>query len=97
MSATKRDLVARVAAATGSTWRETDAIIERFMVELAQALADEGRVELRDFGVFRTVDLPARTARNPKTGDPVQVPARTHVRFKAGKDMRERLNPTEPD
>ena len=93
---TKRDLVDRVAAATDSTKRQTDAIIERFLVELAATLAAEGRLELRDFGVFRTVDLPARTARNPQTGDPVEVPAATHVRFKAGKAMRERLNPNRP-
>lgn len=93
MGTTKRDLVDRIAEATGTTKVRTDAIVEMFLEELVETLATEGRVELRDFGVLRTVDLPARTARNPKTGDPVDVPARTHVRFKAGKAMRARLNP----
>jgi integration host factor subunit beta len=92
MGTTKRDLVDRIAEATGTTKVRTDAIIDLFLVELVEVLAAEGRVELRDFGVLRTVDLAARTARNPRTGDPVEVPARTHVRFKAGKATRARLN-----
>ncbi|MGT2482149.1 nitronate monooxygenase (plasmid) [Methylobacterium oryzae CBMB20] len=59
---------------------------------IATALADEDRVELRDFGTFCVRDREGRRARNPRTGREVVVPARTHVHFKPGKAMRARLN-----
>ena len=71
---------------------DIDQVVDRFLEELIDALVREGRIELRDFGVFRTVELSARVGRNPATGEPVNIPASTHVRFRAGKLMREKLN-----
>ncbi len=90
---TQRDFVNRIAAATGVPKVRVDQVLDLFLDELAEALARDHRVFLRNFGVFRTVDLPARTGRNPRTGEPVSIPASRHVRFRAGKRMRDKLNP----
>ncbi len=90
---TKRDFVNRIAGATGVPKTRVDQVLDLFLDEITDTLARDHRVLLRNFGVFRTVELSARTGRNPRTGDPVAIPASTHVRFRAGKRMREKLNP----
>ncbi len=90
---TKRSFVNAIAVATGYPKTHIDDIIGHFLDELIVALDKDGRVELRNFGVFRTVDLPARVGRNPSTGAPAQIAASRHTRFRAGKRMRETLNP----
>ena len=90
---TKRGFVNRIAVHTGYPKVHIDNVIDHFLEQLIDALEEDGRVELRNFGVFRTVDLPARVGRNPSTGEPVSIPASRHARFRAGKRMRETLNP----
>ncbi|MFN7709763.1 MAG: integration host factor subunit beta [Holosporales bacterium] len=60
--------------------------------EITSALARGNRVELRGFGIFTTRQRKARTARNPRTGSSVSVEAKSVPFFKAGKQLRERLN-----
>jgi len=86
---TKREFVNRVSVATGLPKVRLARAVDVLFAEIIDALVTDGRVEFRNFGVFRSVDLPARTGRNPRTG----TPASRHVRFKAGKRMRDRLNP----
>ncbi|ANU06839.1 integration host factor subunit beta [Paraurantiacibacter namhicola] len=71
---------------------EVEGVVDVFFDEIAQRLAEGGRVELRGFGAFSTRARDARTGRNPRTGEAVEVPAKRVPYFKAGKDMRERLN-----
>ena len=66
---------------------EIEQVVDIFFDEIAQRLAEGGRVELRGFGAFSTRDREARSGRNPRTGETVDVPY-----FKAGKEIRERLN-----
>jgi len=54
-------------------------------------LIEQGRIELRNFGVFEVKQRKARKARNPRTGDPVEVPPKCVVTFKPGKEMEERV------
>ncbi len=89
---TQRDFVDRIAAVTGLPEPSVDQVLDLFLEEVTGALARDRRVFIRHFGTFRTVDLPARTGRNPRTGEPVAIPASTHVRFRAGKRMRDKLN-----
>jgi len=89
---TQRDFVNRIAAATGVPKAHVDQVLDLFLEEVGDALVHDHRVFIRHFGTFRTVDLQARTGRNPRTGAPVAIPARTHVRFRAGKRMRDKLN-----
>ncbi|KHL24818.1 integration host factor subunit beta [Croceibacterium mercuriale] len=71
---------------------EVEQIVDIFFEEIAARLAEGGRVELRGFGTFTTRARDARTGRNPRTGDAVDVPAKRVPYFKPGKEMRERLN-----
>lgn len=71
---------------------EIEQVVDVFFDEIAQRLAEGGRVELRGFGAFSTREREARTGRNPRTGETVEVPAKRVPYFKAGKEIRERLN-----
>lgn len=72
---------------------EVEQVVDIFFDEIAQRLAEGGRVELRGFGAFSTRERDARIGRNPRTGEAVEVPAKRVPYFKAGKEIRERLNP----
>jgi len=72
--------------------QEIEQVVDIFFEEIAQRLAEGGRVELRGFGAFSTREREARTGRNPRTGEAVDVPAKRVPYFKPGKDIRRRLN-----
>jgi integration host factor subunit beta len=69
---------------------QAQAIVQRVFDGIMETLAQEGRIELRNFGVFE-VKRRARQARNPRTGAKVSVPARVVVSFKPGLEMQERV------
>ena len=71
---------------------EVEQVVDIFFEEIATRLTEGGRVELRGFGTFSTREREARTGRNPRTGEAVDVPAKRVPYFKPGKEMRERLN-----
>lgn len=71
---------------------EVEQVVDIFFDEIGQRLSEGGRVELRGFGAFSTRERQARTGRNPRTGEPVDVPAKRVPYFKAGKEIRQRLN-----
>jgi integration host factor subunit beta len=76
----------------GLALRDVEAIVATFFDEISQRLAADGRVELRGFGAFSTRARDARTGRNPRTGETVDVQAKRVPYFKPGKEMRARLN-----
>jgi integration host factor subunit beta len=59
---------------------------------IIETLLDEGRIELRNFGVFEVRRRPVRKARNPRTGESVSVPPKNVVTFKPGLEMEPRVN-----
>ena len=71
---------------------EVEQVVTIFFDEIGKRLAEGGRVELRGFGAFSTRARDSRIGRNPRTGEPVDVPAKRVPYFKPGKEMRERLN-----
>ncbi len=71
---------------------EVEKIVDIFFGQIIQKLADGGRVEIRGFGAFSTRDRDPRNGRNPRTGELVNVPAKKVTYFKAGKEVREKLN-----
>ena len=71
---------------------EIEQVVDVFFDEITQRLAEGGRVELRGFGAFSTREREARVGRNPRTGDAVNVPAKRVPYFKAGKEIKKRLN-----
>ena len=71
---------------------EIEAITDTFFETIVNQLAQGGRVELRGFGSFSTRARDVRNGRNQRTGDTVTVPAKRVAYFKAGREIRERLN-----
>jgi integration host factor subunit beta len=72
--------------------REVENVVSAVFDSITDQLAQGGRVELRGFGAFSTRQRDARTGRNPRTGEAVEVDAKRVPYFKPGKEMRERLN-----
>ncbi|PCH57098.1 MAG: integration host factor subunit beta [Legionellales bacterium] len=69
-----------------------NAIVKQIISETALALQQGDRVELRGFGIFTPKNYPAGSARNPKTGVTVAIPARRSAHFKMSKELQEKLN-----
>ena len=89
----KSELVQKIADANPHLYqRDVENIVAAILDSIGDALADGDRVELRGFGAFSTKSREARMGRNPRTGEQVQVEAKTVPFFKTGKDLRERLN-----
>ena len=90
---TKSELIARLAEANPHLYqRDVERIVTTIFDEITNALADGDRVELRGFGAFSVKERGARTGRNPRTGDSVEVDAKYIPYFKTGKQLREMLN-----
>ncbi len=85
---TKADIVDRVAAGTGLTKLETEAIIEGFFNTVIEALKSGNGIEIRGFGSYKVKKKNARNARNPKTGEKVFVPEHYVPVFKFSKDFK---------
>jgi integration host factor subunit beta len=66
--------------------------VKNILYSITSTLANGGRVEIRDFGVFTTKQQPQRSSRNPKTGEIVTVPAKRKLHFKPGKELRVKVN-----
>ena len=88
---TKRDMAKAIAAEMGLTQGQARAILQRVLTGITEALLHEGRLELRNFGVFAVKQRRPRRARNPRTGQAVAVPAKLVVTFKPGREMEERV------
>ena len=88
---TKKEIVKTISEEIGLTQLKTKEIVQKTFDAIIEALVTEGRIELRNFGVFEVKPRAARKARNPRTGDKVLVPAKYVVTFKPGKEMEERV------
>ena len=89
MTLTKRDLVIRISEETGWIQSQVFDVVQKTLDHIAEALAKGDKVELRNFGVFEVKVRKARVGRNPnKPETDVPIPARSMVKFKAGKEMR---------
>ncbi|NNF57460.1 MAG: integration host factor subunit beta [Rhodothermaceae bacterium] len=89
---TKAQIVDRIAAATGLTKMETEAVVEGFMVTVIDAVKDGDLVELRGFGTYRARERAPRMARNPQTDEPVEVPRHYVPVFKPAAEFRRVVN-----
>jgi integration host factor subunit beta len=89
---TRSDLIAALASRFPNLMtKDADISVKEIIDAVTQALANGDRVEIRGFGSFALNYRPPRTGRNPKTGEKVQVPEKHVPHFKAGKEMRDRV------
>ena len=92
---TKKEIVKTISEEIGLTQLKTKEIVQKTFDAIVETLVEEGRIELRNFGVFEVKKRAARKARNPRTGGQVEVPAKFVVTFKPGKEMEERVRELE--
>jgi integration host factor subunit beta len=86
---TKKALVECIAEKTGLKRTVVKTVMQEFLDEVMRELAAGNRLEFRDFGVFEVKERAARVAQNPRTLEPVPVPARRSVKFKVGRKMQD--------
>ena len=90
---TRSDLVAALAERFSQlTNRDTEFAVKTMLDAMSDALARGHRIEIRGFGSFALNYRPPRTGRNPKSGEKVSVPSKWVPHFKAGKELRERVD-----
>lgn len=88
---TKKEIVKQISDKTGLTQLKTKEIVQWTFDAIIDTLLTEKRIELRNFGVFEVKRRKARRARNPRTGDRVDVEPKNVVTFQPGKEMEERV------
>jgi nucleoid DNA-binding protein len=86
---TKADIVDEIAEKTGLTKKDVADTVDEFLGAVCKALSAGKHIEIRGFGTFKVKDRKSRVARNPRTGDPVNVPARKVPVFKVSKELKE--------
>ncbi|MDX1968444.1 MAG: HU family DNA-binding protein [Planctomycetaceae bacterium] len=94
---TKKEIVKDISEEIGLTQLKTKEIVQKTFDAIVKTLVEDGRIELRNFGVFEVKKRAARKARNPRTGDKVFVPEKFVVTFKPGKEMEERVRQLEEE
>ena len=92
---TKKEIVRTISEEIGLTQLKTKEIVQKTFDAIVETLVEDGRIELRNFGVFEVKRRAARKARNPRTGDKVNVPEKFVVTFKPGKEMEQRVRELE--
>ncbi|MFI4873796.1 MAG: HU family DNA-binding protein [Blastopirellula sp. JB062] len=92
---TKKEIVKTISEEIGLTQLKTKEIVQKTFNAIVDTLVEDGRIELRNFGVFEVKKRAARKARNPRTGEKVFVPSKFVVTFKPGKEMEERVRQME--
>jgi integration host factor subunit beta len=90
---TKSELIVRLAERFPQlVTKDADFAVKMILDAMSDALVHEHRIEIRGFGSFALNYRPPRTGRNPKSGEKVAVPSKWVPHFKAGKELRERVD-----
>ncbi len=90
---TKTELAAAIAAKAQITKKQADQILNATFDSIKQALVEGDKVQLIGFGTFEIRDRAARKGRNPQTNEEIDIPASKLPSFKAGKALKEAVNP----
>jgi DNA-binding protein HU-beta len=88
----KSDLVDLVAQRQNRAKHEVEATVDAFLDAVGEGLAKGEKVEIRGFGAFAVRESAARSGRNPRTGETIQIAARKTPTFRVGKELRDRVN-----
>lgn len=89
---TKADIIEWVAQRSDIPKKQAEMVVNTVLLSIVEALDAGEKVELRGFGSFRMKKREARVARNPKTGEKVQVDEKKIPYFRAGKELKELIN-----
>ena len=89
---TKADLVEKVAREADMTKKDAEQLVEIIFDSIIETLNSGEKIELRGFGSFRVRERNSRKGRNPKTGEPLEIPAVKTVKFTAGKSFKDSIN-----
>lgn len=88
MAITKSELVAKVAADTGQSQASVNTVLDAFFSTVVEGIENGEKISLPGFAVFEIVDTAARTGRNPRTGEPLTIPAGKRVKISAGSRLK---------
>ncbi len=89
----KASLIEKVASTSDMSKAEAERIVEGVFDSITEELKGGGEVSIAGFGIFSVKDRAARTARNPRTGEPVDVPATIVAKFKPAKALKDAVKP----
>ena len=89
---TKPELVKSVAQKSGLKQKEAESAVDAFVEAIIQAAKEGDEVKIPGFGSFAVVERAARQGKNPQTGEPIAIPARKAVVFRAGKGLKSVVN-----
>ncbi len=89
---TKADLIDEISRSVEMSRKDSEVIVDTIFDSIVESLRAGDKIEIRGFGSFRTRQRKARTGRNPKTGEKVDVPARRIPFFKPSKELKEGVN-----
>lgn len=84
----KQELIDNVSDMTSLPKKDAKVVVEAVIDAIKNGILNDGKVSLAGFGTFKAVEKPARVARNPKTGESINVEAKTVTKFKAAKEMK---------
>ena len=87
----KTEFVAKIAEKSGLTRKQAEAAVAAFTQTVAETLKGGDKVQLTGFGTFEVKDRPARSGRNPATGETIQIAASKAPVFKAGKGLKDEI------
>jgi DNA-binding protein HU-beta len=88
---TKSDLIDSLAAKAGAPRPRAEELVNFILDDITEALKRGDKVNISGFGTFTVSNRKARTGRNPKTGEPIEIPASRSAKFKAGKILKDSL------
>lgn len=95
---TKRDLIVRITDRTGLTQNQVSGVMQVFLDEIMEHLANNDEVVLRNFGSFELRTTKPKVGRNPNSpGTTIQIPAKKVVRFRPGKEMKDSVAKLPPE
>ncbi|MCD8120978.1 MAG: HU family DNA-binding protein [Clostridiales bacterium] len=88
----KQELITAIAEQSGLTRKDADAAVKAFVEVVSGALKEGDRVQMIGFGTFEVSERGARTGRNPRSGETIEIAASRIPKFKAGKALRDLIN-----
>ena len=88
----KNELVASVAEKAGLTKKDAEKAVNAFVETVQQSLVEGNKIQMIGFGTFEVKERAARTGRNPRTNEEIQIPASNNPVFKAGKALKDAVN-----